>query len=118
MLTCSTPNVYLFLYELCEKLERENQSFYDKNHDLFPMEIEANNNGLLKSYYLLSHTNLPKREKRILYLQYIISLLSNYEKTSNNFISTPLDKLYKEETRINIKIKGVLESLKNNNIKF
>ena len=103
-LTSKTSNVYLFLYELCEKLHLDSQEFYDNNHDLFPMEIEANNNGLLKAYNIISHTKLPKKESRILYLQYIKSLLTNYEKENKYHILTPLDKLYKEENRINMKM--------------
>lgn len=110
MLTTKTPGVYLFLYELCEKLYLDSKSFYEKNHDLFPMEIEANNNGLLKSYNLINNTKLPKKEKRILYLQYIQSLLSNYEIINSDEIITPFNKLYKEESRINIDIMNMLYS--------
>ena len=101
MLTTKTPGVYLFLYELCEKLHHDSQAFYDKNHDLFPMEIEANNNGLLKAYSLISHTKLPKKEAKVFYLQYLQSLLSNYKKINKYRILTPFDKLYEEENRIN-----------------
>ena len=93
--------LYAFLYELCSRLEGNNQ-FYDKNHDLFPMEIEANNNGLLKSYNLLSYTKLPGRETRILYLQYLFSLLSNYERINKYRVLTPIEKLYENVKTLDI----------------
>ena len=102
MLTSKTSSVYLFLYELCDKLHVNNQAFYDKNHNLFPMEIDANNNGLLRAYNLMTYTKLPRKEAKLLYLQYINSLLSNYEKVNKYRILTPLDKLYKEDENINI----------------
>lgn len=108
----NTNSVYIFLYELCEILELDNKELYDKYHDLFPMEIEANNNGLLKAYNFMSHTNLPSREKRILNLQYINSLLSNYEKDNKSRIITPFSKLYNVESRINIdKLNELIEEI-------
>ncbi len=107
----NTDSVYIFLYELCEKLEIENRELYNKNHNLFPMEIEANNNGLLKAYNFMSHTNVPNHEKRIMHLQYISSLLSNYERVGKNHIITPFNKLYILENRINIsKLNELLET--------
>ena len=104
MLTSKTPTIYLFLYELCEKLHLDSQAFYDKNHDLFPMEIEANNNGLLKAHNLLSYTKLPNKETKLLYLQYLNSCLTNYNKINKYRISTPFDELYRREDRINMDI--------------
>ena len=87
--------LYAFLYGLCSRLEGNNQ-FYDKNHDLFPTEIEADNNGLLKSYNLLSYTKLPVRETKVLYLQYLVSLQSNYERINRYRVLTPIEKLYND----------------------
>ena len=84
--------IFKFLYELCQKLHYNSPAFYHFNHDLFPMEIDANNNGYLKSYKFLSHTNLPKRELKIMQTQYTFSLLYNYKKIDNTVLS-PLDKL-------------------------
>ena len=104
-----TNSAYIFLYELCELLEREEKELYENHHDLFPMEIEANNNGLLKSYNFISHTNLPNREKRILHSQYLTSLIMNYD-ISDKAITTPFNKLYNLESRINIlKLNELLE---------
>lgn len=82
-----------FLYELCLRLHRNDQAFYTKNHDLFPTEIDANNNGYLKAYNLLSHTNLPSRELEIMRAQYNFSLLYNYEKINCQYIKSPINKL-------------------------
>ena len=80
------------LYELCRELQRNDLKFYNQNHDLFPMEIEANNNGYLKAYHIISRTKLPKRELNILKRQYLFSLLNNYEKNKYQIIA-PIDKL-------------------------
>ena len=53
LLIKNTDSMYIFLYELNEKLQLENKDLYNKHHDLFPMEIEANNTGLLNSYNLI-----------------------------------------------------------------
>ena len=91
--------MFKFLYELCQRLHYNNQEFYHHNHDLFPMEIDANNYGYLKSYRFLSHTNLPKRELKIMQTQYTFSLLYNYKKI-NNLVSSPLDKLCEKSKNI------------------
>ena len=102
LLIKNTDSMYIFLYELNEKLQLENKDLYNKHHDLFPMEIEANNTGLLNSYNLMSHTKLPSKEKRILHLQYVRSLLSNYEKINKFHINTPFNKLASIDKRINL----------------
>ena len=94
-------NLYTFLYELNDELIAKNYNLYNNFHDLFPMEIEANNMGLLYSYNLMSHTKLPNREKRIMHLQYINSLLSNYDKINKFHISTPFNKLCLQDSKIN-----------------
>ena len=81
-----------------------NKDLYTRCHDLFPMEIEANNTGLLQSYNLMSHTKLPNREKKIMHLQYVDSLLSNYEKINKYRIKSPFNKLYNEDNRINMNL--------------
>ena len=68
------------------------------------MEIEANNTGLPQSYNLMSHTKLPNREKKIMHLQYVDSLLSNYEKINKYRIKSPFNKLYNEDNKININL--------------
>ena len=68
-LSLTTNKVYVFLYELNDDLMNRNKDLYTRCHDLFPMEIEANNTGLLQSYNLMSHTKLPNREKKIMHLQ-------------------------------------------------
>ncbi len=94
-------DVYVYLYELCMRLHHSNLVFYRQNHDIFPMEIEANNLGFLKSYQLLSYTKLPTRESRIMYLQYLSSSLLYYRKVDNRII-TPLDKLVLENDSIDV----------------
>ena len=96
--------VFMFLYELCDKLCCEDESFYNKNHDLFPMEIDANNNGLLFASNIINHSNLPRRESKIVSLQYHRSLLSNYDKVNKYRVISPFEKLYNLNNRINIKL--------------
>ena len=100
----TTNKVYIFLYELNDELMNRNKDLYTRCHDLFPMEIEANNTGLLQSYNLMSHTKLPNREKKIMHLQYVDSLLSNYEKINKYRIKSPFNKLYNEDNRINMNL--------------
>lgn len=100
----TTNKVFMFLYELNEKLQYDNSDLYNRCHDLFPMEIDANNTGLLRSYNLMSHTKLPNREKKIMHLQYVNSLLANYEKINKYRIKSPFSKLYNEENRINMNL--------------
>ena len=95
-------NLYEKLYELGRTLQMDNIDFYRKNHSLFPMEIDANNNGYLESYNLLSHTKLPRRETRILYLQYLFSLSYNYQKVTNNYILSPIEKLIEQSNGMDI----------------
>ena len=103
-LSLTTNKVYVFLYELNDDLMNRNKDLYTRCHDLFPMEIEANNTGLLQSYNLMSHTKLPNREKKIMHLQYVDSLLSNYEKINKYRIKSPFNKLYNEDNKININL--------------
>ena len=92
--------MYKYLYELCRKLHYNSQIFYNRNHDLFPIEIDANNNGYLKAYQILSYTKLPGKELRIMQAQYLFSLLFNYEKINNYKIMAPIDKLCNENKKI------------------
>ena len=95
-------NINSYLYELCRKMHYGNQAFYSKNHNLFPMEIDANNNGFLKAYQLMMYTKLPKKELRIMYLQYLFSLLENYTLINPYRVMTPVDKLSKINALIDI----------------
>ena len=92
--------MFKFLYEICQRLHYSSQVFYSNNYDLFPMEIDANNNGYLKAYNYLSHTKLPKRELKIMKSQYLFSLLYNYERVNKNLISSPVDKLCNLNTNL------------------
>ena len=94
--------VFQYLYELCTTLQNNDRVLYNKNHSLFPLEIDANNNGYLNAYNLLSYTKLPGRETKILYLQYLFSLLNNYQKINNFRILTPIERLAKENSSIDI----------------
>ena len=96
--------LYKFLYELCQRLHYSSQVFYHDNHDLFPMEIDANNNGYIRAYNLLSYTKLPGRELKIMHGQYYFSLLYNYAKINNFRILTPIDKLCNTNEIINKKL--------------
>ena len=100
--TLSNNKLYVYLYELCRFLEYGDIASYNKNNNLFPMEIEANNEGLLKAYKLMSYTKLPTKENKIMYLEYLRKVLSNYKKINKFRVLTPLDKLANKDSRINL----------------
>ena len=89
------------LYEKSISIKNKDNNLYKENHDLFPVEIEANNIGYLNAYKLMSHTKLPKREQRIMHLEYLKALLHNYQKTNKRII-TPMDKFSMLTSEINI----------------
>ena len=89
----NTNGLYAYIYDLCRLLEYTDLSFYNANHDLFPLEIDATNNGYLKAYQLMTYTKLPGRETQIMHLEYLKSLLSNYKKLSDFKVITPLSLL-------------------------
>ena len=101
-ITRDINDLYLFLYELSNYILSTDSELYNNYHSIIPTEIEANNNGLLKSYNFMSHTNLPNKEKRVMHIQYLYSLLNNYEKVSRRKIISPINKLYNTNQRINI----------------
>ena len=95
-------DLYNYLYELCRMLEYSDLSFYNKNHDLLPLEIEANNNGYLKAYQLMTYTKLPGKEASLMHLEYLKSLLSNYRRLNNYKVLAPMDKLHVKNPVIDI----------------
>lgn len=106
-------NLYSYLYKLCLDLHQNEFVYYNQNHGSFSMEIEANNVSLLKAYNIMSCTKLPKNECQIMRLEYLLSVLSNYEKINNYYIMTPLEKLNKEDSKINLdKIYELLDKAK------
>ena len=88
-------SLYVYLYDLCRMIGYTDFSFYNKNHGLLPMEIEANNEGLFKAYQLMTYTKLPGREAQLMHLEYLSSLLTNYKKHNNRIIS-PVERLCKK----------------------
>lgn len=95
-------DIFNYLYELSYKLHNNDNFFYKTNHDLFPMEIDANNNGYLTAYNIMNYTKLPGKEARIMHLQYLFSLLVNYEKTDDSKIISPIEKLALENDDVNL----------------
>ena len=61
--------------ELNDDLMNRNKDLYTRCHDLFPMEIEANNEGLFKAYQLMTYTKLPGKETQLMHLDYLSNLL-------------------------------------------
>ena len=101
-------NIYFYIEDLCIKLHNRDINFYNNNHDLFPSEVEANNMGFRYAYNMMSHTKLPNREKRIMYLQYLNSMLINYQKLNKSCILSPIEKLSQKRNDININIINTL----------
>ena len=99
--------LFNYLYELCLILLHNNRTFYKRNHDIFPMEIEANNFGFLTAYNLMNYTKLPMKETRVMHLQYLFSLLLNYEK-NNNQIKSPIELLREGNNIVDINLINVL----------
>lgn len=89
-------NIFNYMYELCSKLHRDDIIFYKTNHNLFPMEIDANNNGYLIAYNLMKYTKLPSKETKIMYEQYLFSLTCYYDKLMNSTL-LPFNKSLKEK---------------------
>ena len=96
----SSP-IFNYLYEMCLKITSKD-GFYRMNHDLIPMEIDANNYGYLKAWTLMSYTKLPRREQRIMHLEYLSSMLHNYQKVGKNKIITPIVKLSMMDREIDL----------------
>lgn len=97
-----SDSLYAYLYDLCKLLQYTNIAFYNKNHDLLPLEIDATNNGFFKAYQLMTYTNLPSRDAQIMHLEYLKSLLNNYRRLNKYKVITPLDKLYSKNPIIDI----------------
>lgn len=95
-------DMFNYLYELCSKLHNNNIFFYKANHDLFPMEIDANNNGYLTAYNLMNYTKLPGKEAKIMQLQYYFSLMFNYEKLNTFRVTAPIELLAQENPIVNL----------------
>lgn len=92
----------VYLYDLCRLLECSDLSFYNQNHDLLPLEIDATNNGYLKSYQLMTYTKLPGKETMLMHLEYLKKLLSNYRKINSFKVLAPLDKLHVKNPIVDI----------------
>ena len=95
-------NIYNYLYDLCSNLRKSDVTFYKSKHDIFPMEIEANNKGTLKAYNLMQYTKLPNKECQMLYLRYLSFLITDYERINNFRIKTPIEKLSDENDFVDI----------------
>ena len=96
--------LFNYLYVLSEILHRNNNNFYCDNHDIFPLEIEANNIGFLTAYNLMSYTKLPTKETKVMYLQYLFSLISNYKKISNDKVISPIELLKNEKAIVDVNL--------------
>ena len=94
--------IFCYLYGLCSLLHKDNNTFYKENHEIFPTEIQANNISYLTAYNLINHTKLPARKARIMYLQYLASLTSNYKKISKKAVLSPIDLLNVKNSIVDI----------------
>ena len=82
-----------YLYDVCHDL-RKDKEFYKKNHNCFPMEIDAANFGLSKAFEILSHTKLVSRERKILQAEYLNSLHQRYSLSDDKrIVKSPVEML-------------------------
>jgi len=100
----TTDPLVLYLYELCDELERNKKTLYDEFHDLFPTEIDANYHGFIDSLNLISRTIAPPRIKNIMLYTTLKSPILNYSRVKKRDISSPFDKLLALDTSINTEI--------------
>ncbi len=85
--------LYNYLYDVCNTIKEKDYDLYISKHDLFPINIEVDNASYLHAYNLMAHTKLPNIELKLMYLEYIKSLLKNYEKYDDKIVISPVDKL-------------------------
>ena len=95
-------SLYNYLYELCTDLHQKDFVYYKQNQESLSMEIEANNSALLRAYNMMSYTKLPRNECQIMRLEYLLSVLANYERVNNYYIMTPIEKLNKEDSKFDL----------------
>jgi len=88
---CNVNNnpAFTYLYDISIVAGRDH-SIYTKFHDLFPIEIDANNYGFIYSYMTLLNTDISPREKKILLLQVYNSILLRY-KIENKKLISPIE---------------------------
>ena len=77
-----------YLYDLNSRLHVD-----PKTGLLLPMEIEANNTGILTASKLLRCTKLPGKESTVMDLEYLKSLLLNYQRRNNYQVTSPVEVL-------------------------
>ncbi len=91
-------DIFVYLYRLCRDLHHEKLN-YQETHEYYPTEIYARNNAYLAAYNIMKYTKLPGREAKVMYLQYLNSLMQNYDRTPKRVIS-PIEKLAKEHEKV------------------
>ena len=96
---------YSYLNKLSENLHKRNMDYYQTldGHDLFPLEIEADNVAFSKAYKIMKITNIPKKDLKILYTYYLNVLLYNYSiDVKNKKTISPIEALSKDMEGINM----------------
>lgn len=107
--------IHNYLFDLCSLLRHGNREFYDKNHNLFPMEIESITTGYFKAYNLMLHTKLSNRECKIMYLKFLKTLLDNYSisESDKTIIISPIEVLSTKTELIDLnKINELMSKVK------
>ena len=112
--TCDKNNISNYLYELSYRLKKDDPNLYKEYHNLFPIEIDANNTGYYKAYSLMSYTKLPSKECKIMQLQYLFSVLYNYDRLNTFRVMTPIEKL--AELNPNVDLYKIFDLARQENI--
>ncbi len=99
---CNVNNnpAFSYLYDISTIAGRD-QAIYTKFHDLFPIEIDANNYGFIYSYLMLLKSDISLRQKKIFLLQVYNSILHQY-KLENKKLVSPIEMFSEKVGCINL----------------
>ena len=104
--------LYLYLLKISNKLKENKPNIYKKIKKLTPKEREAHHIGLYTAYELMKYTKLPRKETKIMYLEYLKSILSSYIKNKDDVVS-PIELLAEIDKNIDImKINELIKAKK------
>lgn len=106
--------LYRYLIKVSNKFKESKPHIYKKIPELVPKEREAKNLGLYTAYDLMKYTKLPRKESKIMYLEYLKALISSYIKNEDEIIS-PIELFSEIDKNIDLdKLKELINTSKVN----